>query len=128
MSTVIWCTLQSDPEDYCPDDLGYLLDNLDELDHCCAKIGATPLSELLDDSDLEYNLSDSDLDDEAAATEWLSEHARWFEPETVLATVTGLIKLADELEPEIIEELNHIQERCLAAQDTKTPVRLLVVI
>ena len=61
MSTVLWCSLQSDSYDYCPDDLGLLYDRIEELDGLCAKVGVKPLSDFLDESDVEFNLSEEEL-------------------------------------------------------------------
>lgn len=129
MSMAIWCALQNDPEDYYPDDLYCLLGRLDIFDRYCTEAGVSPLSELLDESDVVYNsLGEEELGDEDAAKKWLEEHARWLAPEIVLASVEALIKLTDCFKNETLEELTHIKERCLAAQKDQTQVRLLAVL
>lgn len=122
MSTVFWCALQNDAEDDCPDDLGYLYDHVEELDKLCVAAGRKTLSSFLDDSDLQFNLSDEDLGDD-----WLAEHARWFEPDNLLSSVEALLELAETLDAGAVEELSYVRDRCLSAGKAGTKVRLLVV-
>ena len=130
MSTVIWTMLESDPEDFCPDDLGYLEENAEALDELCDTLGVTPLTELCDMSDLEYNMSEEELDES-----WLKENAKWLAAGTILPTITALQRALSsgsaDFDPdttsELSDELAYIAERCGQAETAGVRVRLLVV-
>lgn len=124
MSTVLWIKLENDPEDFASDDLYHLYHDLDALDEQCRQAGVTPLSEFVDNSDLQYNLSDEDLGED-----WLEANAVWLEPAPLLETLAALegALAGKEDQEEVLEEIRHVIVRCNDAQSQSVQVRLLAV-
>ena len=124
MSTVLWLSLESDPEDFAPDDLGCLFDELSALDQHCSNAKVKPLSEFLDSSDFLYNTSDEDLGEE-----WLEANAKWVNPEdllTSLRAVEGILSQSED-EDDLLDEVRYAADRCVDAQRQGARVRLIVV-
>lgn len=124
MSMVLWIKLESDSDDVAPDDLGYLLDELEDIDAHCEELGVLPLSEFVDYSDVEYNMSEDDLDES-----WLTDNAKWVNPTELLITIraleTALTESGDN--NEVLEELQIILQRCAEAEENAVQVRLIAV-
>jgi hypothetical protein len=124
MSTVLWISLETDPEDFAPDDLGYLFNSLDTLDAQCSQLKVRPLSQFVDDSDLEYNMSEVDLGEK-----WLQENAKWSNASELLVTLRVLEKalIESENDEDILEEIRYVAHRCAEAEKHNTRVRLISV-
>ncbi|MFZ6709585.1 MULTISPECIES: hypothetical protein [unclassified Undibacterium] len=124
MSMVLWIKLDSDSDDMAPDDLGYLLDELEDIDAQCEELGVQPLSEFVDYSDVEYNMSEDDLDES-----WLAENAKWVNPTELLTSIRALEAALTESgdNNEVLEELQIILLRCIEAENKAAQVRLIAV-
>lgn len=124
MSMVLWIQLENDPEDYAPDDLGFLLDGLDDIDEQCTELQVQPLSEFVDYSDVEYNMSEDELDES-----WLAENAKWVSPADLLITLQSLEQaMVDEDDDEdLIDEVRYLINRCAEAEQAAVRVRLIAV-
>lgn len=124
MSMVLWIKLDSDSDDMAPDDLGYLLDELEDIDAQCEELGVQPLSEFVDYSDVEYNMSEDDLDES-----WLAENAKWVNPTELLTSIRALEAALTESgdNDEVLEELQIILLRCIEAENKAAQVRLIAV-
>jgi len=121
MSTVLWAELKNDPEDFASDDLYFLYKAADNLDAQCKALQVTPLIELLDHSDLQFNHSDEDLDEA-----WLEANAKWLQPEAILPTLRALEKQISNNE-DLHQDIEYAIERFEHAEKQGTSVRLLVV-
>ena len=124
MSMVLWIKLDSDSDDMAPDDLGYLLDELEDIDAHCEELDVQPLSEFVDYSDVEYNMSEDDLDES-----WLAENAKWVNPTELLTSIRALEAALTESgdNNEVLEELQIILLRCIEAENKTAQVRLIAV-
>lgn len=124
MSMVLWIKLDSDSDDMAPDDLGYLLDELENIDAHCEELGVQPLSEFVDYSDVEYNMSEDDLGES-----WLAENAKWVNPTELLTSIRALEAALTESgdNNEVLEELQIILLRCIEAENKAAQVRLIAV-
>ncbi|MES2039037.1 MAG: hypothetical protein V4495_14475 [Pseudomonadota bacterium] len=124
MSMVLWIKLDSDSDDMAPDDLGYLLDELEDIDAHCEELDVQPLSEFVDYSDVEYNMSEDDLDES-----WLAENAKWVNPTELLISIRALEAALTESgdNNEVLEELQIILLRCIEAENKAAQVRLIAV-
>lgn len=138
MSTVLWIRLESDPDDFIPDDLYELFDKLDALDQRCQGLGVRTLTEFVDFSDVEANLADGAdfADDEDAAEDlaeddedWSEENARWVSPAELLETLNALREdlAGDESQDGVLEELAQLIDRCEEAVHNEERVRLIAV-
>lgn len=140
MSTVLWVRLESDPDDFVPDDLYELFEHLEALDGRCQGLGFRTLTDFVDFSDMEYAIAGDDFDDdgddedddEEAAEEderWLEEHAKWVAPAELLETLNVLrADLAgDESQDQVLEEIAQVIERCEEAVRNEARVRLIAV-
>lgn len=96
MSMTIWLNVRdgagydNDQEDHCA--VFYLQEPLDAL---AEKLGVAPISSFFDDTDVRYNLDDTDEFDEpeesdVSAEGWPVDAAKWFDAQEVLACVTAL--------------------------------------
>lgn len=124
MSMVLWIQLESDSDDVAQDDLGYLLDELEDIDAQCEEQGVQALSEFVDYSDVEYNISEEDLDEN-----WPAENAKWVSPTELLISVRALEAALSESgdNNEVLEELQIIGQRCKEAEQNAVQVRLIAV-
>lgn len=121
MSTVLWAELQNDPEDFASDDLYFLYKAADTLNARCQSLKVPPLLDLLDHSDLQFNLSDEELEES-----WLDENAKWLKPEEALPTLRALAQELTDNE-DLLQDIEYAIERFEAAEKQGTNVRLLVV-
>lgn len=128
MSTVLWMTLENDPDDFAPDDLAVLYDNMDALDEKCASLEVVALTEFVDFSDMELNVSEDDMDDDEAE-QWLADNAKWVNPAELLATLRALEQALVEADDDqdLIEDLQYCIERCETAEQDAVRVRLIAV-
>lgn len=137
MSTVLWVRLESDPDDFVPDDLYELFAHLEALDGRCLSLGVRALTDFVDYSDMVYALSDdfeeeeaeSDEDTEAEDERWLDEHAEWVDAAELLVTLNALrADLAgDEGQDQVLEEIAQVIERCDEAISNDARLRLIAV-
>ncbi len=138
VSTVLWIRLESDPDDFIPDDLYELFDKLDALDRHCQGLGVRTLTEFVDFSDVESNLAgEADFaDDEDAAEDsaeddagWSEEDAKWISPAELLETLNALREdlAGDESQDGVLEELAQVIDRCEEAVHNEDRVRLIAV-
>jgi hypothetical protein len=124
MSTVLWIQLETDEEEFLPDDLGYLYRQVDELDQQCRALNVQPLGEFIDYSDMELNFSEEDLDEE-----WAEENKKMVNPGELLKTLRALENNVNESEEgaELLEEIRYIINRCAEAEKNNVQVRLVAV-
>lgn len=135
MTTVLWVKLETDPEDFVPDDLYELYDRLDELDEHCRGLGVQPLTDFIDFSDTDYSLAadegfDEDEDEESEPDEeWLEEDAKWINPSELLESLTALREAigSEDQDEQLHDELAHAIERCSEAVRRNASVRLAAV-
>lgn len=131
MSTVLWLRLESDPDDFLPEDLYELYDNLEEMDRHCQAAGIRLLSEFVD-------LSEMGLDVEAASDAgtgadvedaWGESSVEWVSPGELLECLNALRDdlNGDESQDQVLEEIASVIERCKEAIQNKGRVRLLAV-
>lgn len=86
----------------------------EELDKLADSLGVRKLSDFIDTTDMQYNLSDDDLPET-----WIAENERWFAPEDALPALRKIVErlkagevkgIKEKLRPDLLEEL----EDCLA--------------
>lgn len=128
MSTVLWMILENDDDDFAPDDLAALYASMDALDEQCADLSVAALSDFVDFSDMELNVSEEDMGEEEAE-QWLADHAKWVKPAELLATLRVLEQALAEAgdDEELIEDLRYCIERCETAEQDAVSVRLIAV-
>lgn len=144
MSMTIWLNVrdgagyENDQEDHCA--VFYLQEPLDAL---AEKLGVAPISSFFDDTDVRYNLDDTDEFDESDESEaseegWPVDAAKWFPAGEVLACVTALRaylcanpdalpSVDDWTQSDVVDELGDLESGLQrAAQQSKT-VHLCIV-
>lgn len=133
MTTVLWVKLETDPEDFVPDDLYELYERLGELDEHCRDLGVQPLTDFIDFTDADYNLAadedfKEDEDEEIEPDEeWLEEDAKWVNPSELLETLIALRGAigSEDQDEQLHDELAHATERCSEAVRRNASVRLI---
>ena len=127
MSMVLWASLETDTDDFMPDDLFSMFDKLEALDARCDQLQVKKLSELVDNSDLEFNMSDEDLGED-----WLVENANWMHAAELLKTLqameTALKDSEEDDDEQLLEEIQYAVGRFVEAEKNNTRVRLLALI
>jgi len=125
MSMALWIMLETDSEDYVPEDLGYMFEQLEALDQQCDQLQVKPLGEFVDYSDAEFNLSEDELDES-----WLKEHAKYVSPTELLTTFRALEGVLSQSVDEegLLEEVHYAMNRCIEAEKQSIRVRLLALI
>jgi len=85
----------------------------EELDKLAENLGVRRLSDFLDTTDMQYNLSDEDLPES-----WIVENEKWFSPVDALSSLAKIVErlksgevkgIKEKMRPELLEEL----EDCL---------------
>jgi len=85
----------------------------EELDKLAESLGVRKLSDFIDTTDMQYNMSDDDLPES-----WIVENEKWFAPADALASLSKIVErlrlgevkgIKEKLRPELLEEL----EDCL---------------
>ena len=85
----------------------------EELDKLAESLGVRKLSDFIDTTDMQYNMSDDDLPES-----WIAENEKWFAPADALASLSKIVErlrlgevkgIKEKLRPELLEEL----EDCL---------------
>ncbi len=124
MSMVLWIKLETDSTDFAPDDLGYLFDQLEILDQQCGAFKVKRLSEFVDYSDMEFNISEEDLDEE-----WLQENKKLVDATELLITLRALenIVIESDENDDLLEEIRYVMSRCVEAEKQGVRVRLIAV-
>jgi hypothetical protein len=124
MSIVFWLKSEADPDDFAPDDLAGLSDRIDEIDEICRRHHVKPLGEFVDDSDLEFNMSEEELDED-----WLRQNAKWVSAAELLDTLNALAAALDEAgdDQDLAEEISYAAHRCGEAEKAGLRVRLIAV-
>jgi len=86
----------------------------EELDRLAETLGVRKLSDFIDTTDMQYNLSDDDLPES-----WIVENEKWFAPADALPSLSKIVEclrsgevkgIKEKLRPELLEEL----EDCLS--------------
>ena len=129
MSTVVWCEIES--RDNTPPDMPLLFQLAGELDKLSPATGQAAFSDLLDSSDMEFNLSDEELPES-----WLKERAKWLDPLRVREhllnlrreVASGTVVSDTATKARLEAEINGVLEVCSEAVKEGKRVRLLVVI
>jgi hypothetical protein len=104
MSDTIWFLREGHTEDGDDYDHTLMLNASEQLDALAESLGVQKLSDFHDYSDLEFNVSEEELDEE-----WITENSQWHDPAPALESVTTLLANLDRLEiPE--EDRQPLQE------------------
>jgi len=117
MSDTIWVRRKSQAgTDDSGDDFDHSLfcEASEELDQLAKSLGVRMLSDFIDTTDMQYNMSEDELPES-----WIAENEKWFSPAEALPSLQKIIDrlksgkadgIEEDLRPELIEEL----EDCLA--------------
>ncbi len=110
--------------------------HVDKLDKLCAKLSVRKLSEFLDTTDLEANMSDAPLE-EGSSWELMAKRGRWFHPDEGLKIVSALIEQLEK-EPirfgllsdnysQVLEDMRECRASIVKAKDAGAQFHLCVV-
>jgi hypothetical protein len=93
MSDTIWFLREGHTEDGDDYDHTLMLNASEQLDALAESLGVQKLSGFHDYSDLEFNMSEEELDEE-----WIAENSQWHDPAPALESVTTLLANLGKLE------------------------------
>ena len=110
MSDTIWFLREGHSEDGDDYDHTLMLNSSEQLDALAESLGVSKLSEFHDYSDLEFNLSEEELDEA-----WVAENSQWHAPAPALESVQALLTHLDKLDipAESRSDLREELEDCL---------------
>ena len=118
MSDTIWVRRKSQVgTDNSGDDFDHSLfcKSSEELDKLAQAIGVRKLSDFIDTTDLQYNMSDEDLPES-----WIAENEKWFSPSDALPSLMRIVErlkagevqgIKEKSRPELLEELEDCLEK-----------------
>lgn len=93
MSDTIWFLREGHSEDGDDYDHTLMLNSSEQLDALAESLGVSKLSDFYDYSDLEFNLSEEELDEA-----WVAENSQWHEPSPALESVKTLLAHLEKLD------------------------------
>ena len=92
----------------------------EELDKLAESLGVRKLSDFIDTTDMQYNMSDDDLPES-----WIVENEKWFAPADALASLSKIVErlrlgevkgIKEKLRPELLEELEDCLKKVTEAE------------
>lgn len=116
MSDTLWFLREGQTEDGDDVDHTAMLNSSEQLDALADALAVSKLSAFYDYSDLEFNLSEEDLDEG-----WIAENSQWHDPAPALESVNALLAHLDKLEipedsrGELQEELEDCRQKLMNA-------------
>lgn len=116
MSDTIWFLREGHSEDGDDYDHTLMLNSSEQLDALAESLGVSKLSDFHDYSDLEFNMSEEELDEA-----WVAENSQWHAPAPALESVQALLAhlekldIPDENRSDLQEELADCREKLASA-------------
>lgn len=92
----------------------------EELDRLAETLGVRKLSDFIDTTDMQYNLSDDDLPES-----WIVESEKWFAPADALPSLSKIVErlrsgevkgIKEKLRPELLAELEDCLSKVIEAE------------
>ena len=134
MSDTIWVCRQSRAAtDDSGDDFDHSLfcKTSDQLDKLANHIGVRKLSDFFDTTDLQFNMSEDELEES-----WIAENQKWFAPADALPSLEKIVEclrageikgIKEKIRPELLEELEDCLAKVTVADHEKDRVHFSIV-